>query len=355
MGFANFPQIGPVRFGQLLSSFGSAELAWEAPQEDLKKAGLGNIVSKKFVEYRKGFDFRKYLEQLRELKISFVTLEDEAYPGTLKQIEKPPFVLFCKGDTTLLNNNRRVAVVGTRMVTEYGREVTRQFTTSLAHSGITVVSGLALGVDAIAHTTTIDNGGQTIAVLGCGIECCYPSSNTSLYREIINKSGLIVSEYSLRMSPSKGSFPARNRIIAGLSEAILVTEGGEDSGSIITAMEGLKNGKKVFAVPGPITSRLSKGPFSLLSHGGILVTSSEEMIRELGIKNYELGDKKQLAKGETKEEQEVIDILSNESMNFDEIVRNLGKNSSEVGILLSMMEMKGYLVCNSSGKYVLSA
>lgn len=365
VGFANFPQIGPVRFGQLLNYFGSAESAWKASQTELKNAGLGNVISKKFVAFRESFDFENYFSTLKDLKISFITLLDKEYPDSLKLIEKPPFVLFCKGDMKILNQvqddpstgsgqalqNRKVAVVGTRMVTEYGRVVTKLFTASLAQAGFTVVSGLALGVDALAHETTIDISGKTIAVLGCGIECCYPSSNTPLYREIINSGGLILSEYSLRMSPQKGSFPARNRIIAGLSEAILVTEGGEDSGSIITAMEGLRNNRKVFAVPGPITSRLSKGPFSLLSLGGILVTSPEEMMNELGIMNNELGKKQKIVKGDTEEEQRVIDMLSNESMNFDELVKKLKMKSSDVGVLLSMMEMKGFIDMMKSGKY----
>jgi DNA processing protein len=378
VGFANFPQVGPVRFGQLLSYFGSAKDAWGATETELTNAGLGRVLPKKFVAFRESFDLNEYFSELETLQIGVMTLLDDIYPVSLKQIEKPPFVLFYKGNLEILKQvqddprshkasegqvgsprlnrgsvkNRFVAVVGTRMVTEYGRVVTKLFASNLSQAGIVVVSGLALGVDAIVHATTIDTGGKTIAVLGCGIACCYPSSNTPLYHEIVRSGGLILSEYSLRMSPSKGSFPARNRIIAGLSEAILVTEGGEDSGSIITAMEGLKYGKKVFAVPGPITSRLSKGPFSLVSQGGILVTSPEEMLEYLGTKLQR--GKVTKIRGETEEEQKILDLLENEPMHFDELVRRVKMQSSKVGVLLSMMEMKGYIVTSSSGKYLLA-
>lgn len=354
LGFAAFPGIGPGRFGDLLSVFGSAKKAWAASEKELQTT-IGRSLTEKFLPFRKSFSLEGYLRELQTLHISIVTLEDTEYPQSLKEIEKPPLVLFCKGDISLLaTSHRKVAVVGTRMITEYGREVTRLFTDSLTRAGFTIVSGLALGVDAVAHMTTLDASGKTIAVLGCGIECCYPASNASLYREIVRSGGLILSEYTLRMNPSRGSFPARNRIIAGLSEAILVTEGGEDSGSIITAMEGLKVGRKIFAVPGPITSRLSQGPYKMIGKGAKLVTSGNEMLAELGIKGARgvRGEKKVM--GDTKEEQRIIALLENESLHFDEIVKKVKIDTVKLGTLLSMMEVKGLIRQTTQGFYAVA-
>ncbi len=354
-GFAAFPGIGPGRFGDLLQTCGSAEKAWVASEKTLQ-ATIGRSLTEKFLHFRSTFSLQEYVQELQKLTISFVTFSEKEYPPSLKEIEKPPFVLFYKGDSSLLDASyRNVAVVGTRMVTEYGREVTRLFTDSLTGAGFTIVSGLALGVDAVAHMTALDTQGKTIAVLGCGIECCYPASNTSLYREILRSGGLIVSEYTLKMSPSRGSFPARNRIIAGLSEAILVTEGGEDSGSIITAMEGLKIGRKIFAVPGPITSRLSQGPYKMIGQGAKLVTSGNEMLKELGLKG--LGHPRLSSgrpKGETKEEQVIIAILENESLHFDEIGKKVKIDTVVLGSLLSMMEVKGLIRQTAQGFYTVA-
>lgn len=346
LGFSVFPGIGPMKFSQLLSKFGSAKNAWNSPKNDFKKI-IGPAITEKFISFRSSFDLQNYADKLNNKKVSYVTINDKEYPQNLKQIKNPPFVLYCMGQVKLLNqdtNTKFIGVVGTRKVTQYGQEVTEMITEELVAGGCVIVSGLATGVDAIAHRTTIDNKGRTIAVLGCGVDVCYPSSNQQVYDNIIANGGLIVSEYPLSQLPTKGSFPSRNRIIAGLTDAIIVTEGAEDSGALITAEFAIEFDRKVFAVPGPITSQLSKGPNSLIGKGAKLVTGGKDILKELQILNdkYIISNKREI-KGDTKEEQMIIDLLQNESLHFDELIKKASMSSSDLGSLLSLMEVKGIL------------
>lgn len=217
----------------------------------------------------------------------------------------------------------------------------------LVANGFTIVSGLAIGIDSVAHEEAVEVNGKTIAVLGCGVDCCYPAANQRLYDQIVNGRGSIVSEFPLSATPTIGSFPSRNRIIAGLSLGVLVTEGAEDSGALITADYAFKFGRLVFAVPGPITSGLSKGPHKLIEKGAKLVTSGEDIIQGLGLRvkgkrppSSAKGGLRR-AKGETKEEEKILKILENEDLHVDEIVRRSGLSTSEIGSLLSMMMIKG--------------
>lgn len=346
LGFSLFPGIGPGRFLKLLSYFGSAKNAWQANLFELQASKIGNTLAESFINFRGTCDLQSYEAALQKKKIRYLLLSEPAYPQLLKQIKNPPFVLFIKGD---LAANLPVAIVGTRKVTHYGREITERITTDLVTAGCVIVSGLATGVDAIAHHKTLVVGGKTIAVLGCGIDCCSPRENTILYNSILEQGGCIVSEYGLGVSPTKGSFPSRNRIIAGLSLGILVTEGAEDSGALITAHDAWKNERKVFAIPGPITSTLSQGTYKLLKKGATLVSSAKEILDELGVKKISFRQSKQVV-GATTEEQCIIDLLKEESLHVDELLKRLRVSSSSLSILLSVMEMKG-LIKNLGGGF----
>jgi DNA processing protein len=263
--------IGPVRFQKLLQHFGSAKKTWDASFEELRESGIGKKISQDLIDFKKRFYPVEYEDRMWKLQISYYALQDEEYPELLKQIKKPPTILYKKGTYMFNKNDILVSVVGTRKITEYGKEVTRLLVSELVASGCVIVSGLAIGVDAVAAEAAIAAGGKTIAVLGSGVDLCTPAENTSLYEKILESGGAIVSENALGMTPNKGSFPARNRIIAGLSRGVLVTEGAEDSGSLITANFAFEFGRKVFAVPGPITSSVSKGPISLIAKGAKMV------------------------------------------------------------------------------------
>lgn len=283
IGFSVFPGIGPVRFRILLDYFGSAKSAWHASQTDLRILHLPERLVSEFVVFRNTFDHVAYARQLREKHVGVLTLNHEKYPQRLKEIPDPPFVLYVKGNkqTNPINLDKTIGVVGTRQITPYGRDVTIQIVKGLVSHGYTIVSGLAYGVDAVAHETAIEHGGNTIAVLGCGIDIIAPVGNARLYRAIELGNGAIVSEMPLGLRPEKGLFVARNRIISGLSRGVVITEGAAHSGSMITAKNALEQGREVFAIPGPITSSLSQGPMILLKNGAKLVESAEDIIEEL--------------------------------------------------------------------------
>lgn len=208
-------------------------------------------------------------------------LTDSKYPGLLKEIPDPPVVLYVRGRGEKIHLARTIAVVGTRRITDYGRTVTQKLVRDLVGKGYTIVSGMALGVDAVAHHEAIKAGGKTIAVLGCGIDIIYPSSNTDLYWDIVRGHGAVVSEFPPGVRPDKKRFVTRNRIISGLSLGVVVIEGAEHSGTLITAKYAAEQGREVFAVPGPITSPYSRAAAILLKNGAKLVESADDIIEEL--------------------------------------------------------------------------
>lgn len=382
LAFSAFPGVGPVRFALLLSHFGSAKKAWEATTGDLLKINFGEILTAKFDKFRKSFSPSAYEKKLKDKEINFLILTDEKYPKLLREIPDPPFVLYIKGrkkPAEVANENffvpqlsrdedqslhkrkgarqdanrknfvsspqvnwdigKSLAVVGTRKITNYGKEVTRLIVGELVNAGLTIASGLAVGVDAAAHEAAIEAGGRTIAVLGCGVDCCNPRVNQWLYDKIVNGNGVVVSEMPLSHFALKGLFPARNRIISGLSLGVLVVEGAGDSGALITARNAAEQGREVFAVPGPITSSLSVGPAELIKKGAKLVTNAKDILDELNIKSVQIREREEI-KG-TPEEEKILGILVEEGLHFDEIVRQSQMETARVGSLLSIMEIKG--------------
>jgi len=387
LSFSVFSGIGPMKFKKLLLGFGSAKDAWAASKPDLIKV-LGEKLADSFDKFRDGFSINDYTKRLQAHNVSFLILTDGNYPRALSQIKNPPFVLYIKGDKEILLSHltdqndpstgsslrqgyagQAIAVVGTRKTTSYGREVTKMFTSELVAAGFVIVSGLAIGIDAISHKTAINNNGKTIAVLGCGVDCCFPRENQSLYNSIVGNGlakpdpapqGCVVSEYPLNRLPTKRSFPVRNRIIAGLSLGVLVTEGAEDSGSLITANYAFKFSRPVFAVPGPITSSLSKGPYKLIQKGAKLVTSANDILEELKIHpsagsgskvNPPAGGQNSKVKDATKEELKILKLLANEPLHFDELVRRTAFDSSKIGSVLSLMEIKGMVKSLEGGMF----
>lgn len=353
--------IGPKRFKKLLEIFGSAEKAWHGREDNFKKAGVGEKVFAKFDLFRKKFDYKDYFKKLEKARVEIIAQFEKEYPKKLLELPDSPIVLFAKGNKKLLLENNIIAVVGARKITSYGRQVTEDLVSKLSSAGFIIASGMALGVDGVAHKTAIEcqgpslPKGTTIAVLGCGVDCPYPRENEKLYEKILDSSGLIISEYPLGMQANRGTFPARNRIIAGLSSAVLVTEAGKDSGSLITAGEALKQGKIVFAVPGPITSRMSDGTSKLIKDGAVLVQSAEDIMTSLNIKNLGqkpmgLWPKKFKNLKLTKQEKTILKLLENESLTIDELAGKVRLPIVKLNILLSDLEMR-HIIRSDHGKW----
>lgn len=355
LGFSAFPGIGPLRFKLLLEYFGTAVKAWTAPKSVLLKINLGDKLTEHFISFRDNFDLDDYQKQLEVKKIWILSIKDKKYPTLLKQIPTAPFLLYIRGNPAIdWDWGRSIAVVGTRKITAYGEAVTRQITCGLVDAGLTIVSGMAYGVDAVAHEVALESGGKTVAVLGCGVDIVHPRINSTIYWKIVRDAGWVISEFPLGQFATKGLFPARNRIISGMTLGTVVTEGATDSGALITARYALDQGREVFAIPGPITSSLSAAPISLLKQGAKLVTEARDILEELNIKNVPMkqfsNETKKNLETLTKEELLIINILKSENLHFDEIVRKSGILPSKLGGILTMMEMKDILK-NTGGVY----
>ena len=354
LSFSYFHGVGPKKFQLLLKHFGSAKNAWNGSELDLKEV-LGPITLQHFIDFRKIFSLENELLKLEKAHITYIASIDSTYPKLLKNDNYTnPFILFVKGNSAILNDLPSIAVVGTRKITQYGREVTETLTSELVERNFVIVSGLAFGVDASAHTTTIKMKGKTIAVLGCGVDCCTPITNQKIYDNILDSGGTIVSEFRPGEEAHIGSFPARNEIIAGLSLGVLVTEGAADSGALITAEYAKLWNRPIFAIPGQITSGLSKGPNDLLKKGAVPVTGIDDILNNLGFSSNH-SKSSQITKTNnkdtlSKEEKEIFSLLESGPLHFDEIVRKIGKDSKHLGSLLSLMELKG-AVKISGGTY----
>jgi DNA processing protein len=281
IGLTRVAGIGPVRMRRLLERFGNAETAWHATYADLLDCGLEIKIADALVETRRTTDLDREMERLDAAGARALTWESDDYPERLREVDDSPPVLYTLGDFAP-SDSWAVAVVGTRRATHYGREVTARLVAELAEAGITVVSGLARGIDSEAHRAALDGGGRTVAVLGSGVDVLYPPENRGLAQRIVEEGrGAIVSEFPLGTLPEPLNFPSRNRIISGLSLGVLVVEAGEKSGALITVAFALEQGREVFAVPGPITSRMSDGPNHLIKQGAKCVTSARDILEEL--------------------------------------------------------------------------
>lgn len=284
VGFSAFAEIGPVRFKLLKDYFGSAKAAFCASEKNLRATGLNGKLVEKFLKFRQNFDFSSYFLRLKNLGISILCYEEEGYPILLKNINDKPILIYVKIDKNKdysIFLRKMIAIVGTRKITAYGQRATRMITKELVDRGLVIVSGLARGVDKIVHETTISNSGLTIAVFGCGLETVYPPEHQELAEKIVEAGGVLISEFPPGTKMEAKNFPLRNRIISGMSLGVVVTEAAEKSGSLITASYAAEQGREVFAVPGPITSDLSRGTAQLIKKGAKLVNNVNDIIEEL--------------------------------------------------------------------------
>jgi len=339
--FSYFPKATVKRYQQLITVFGNLDKAWQADSEILKKTGWEEKVIQEFLNWKNKIDEEKITKILQQENIYCLTRDDENYPELLKQIYDPPFCLFVRGNLDMIKFP--IAVVGTRKFTNYGQQITEEIVSQLAQQGITIISGLALGIDSIAHNATIEAGGKTIAVLGTGInkKHIYPAAHYQLSEKIIASGGALISEYPPGALPSKYSFPRRNRIIAGLSVGTLVIEAPEESGSLITAQYALDNNREVFAIPQNITSINSTGVNNLLKNGAHLITQAEDILEVLNLEKIKEFIDNQEIIPDSPTEAKILEILTKEPIHVDVITKKTQLDSSTVNATLALMEMKG--------------
>ncbi len=331
--------IGAVRLQGLIAHFGDAASAWQGEPGELRAAGLSGKVIDRLLEMRGSLDVDKLWDRIGAQGIHIITWQDENYPRRLKEIEQPPPVLYVRGGL-LPEDDFAVAVVGTRRITPYGRQVTEELANLLAASGITVVSGLARGVDAAAHSAALRAGGRTLAVLGSGVDRIYPPENRILAEQMMEH-GAILSDYPVGTAPEATNFPPRNRIIAGLSLAVVVIEAGETSGALITAEFAAEQGREVFAVPGSILAPQSKGTNKLIQKGAQLLLSPEDLLQALNLTRVGAQKTARKVLPADEVEKQLLDALGSEPLHVDELRNQTGLPVEKVSAALVMMELKG--------------
>ncbi len=344
--FSSLVKINTRKRFELLEYYKDPAYLWYATEEELKKAAMldfteiGHIRNK---EFRR--ETQLYYDKLIAADVNIVTMQDRLYPGELKHIYDPPSVLYVRG--SLVKEECRLAVVGSRRATLYGLETAERLSADLSRHGVVIVSGMARGIDSRAHNGALAVDGRTIAVLGCGLDIVYPSENKELMKRIC-KSGAVISEYLPGTPPAAFNFPARNRIISGISQGVAVIEANDKSGSLITANYALEQGKEVFAVPGNIDSRNSTGTNKLIRDGAKIVLEPGDILDELkisrGVNNsFDIKASKINFEVLDTDEKSIVRELAQGPVHIDTIARTCSLSANSTGAILVMLEMKGFV------------
>lgn len=339
LGFSQIASIKTKRIQQLMTWFGTLEAAWHATEAHLKQYPITDDQRRYLLTMRAKIDLKAELEKLQKFNVQFIALPEADYPHLLKEIPDPPPVLYVIGE---LIADKAFAMIGTRSATKYGRDVAHRFAKELAQQGVTIISGLAEGIDTSAHQGALEGGGQTIAVLANGLDQVYPSQNRELARKI-SQQGALISELPIGIPPIAQNFPRRNRLISGLSLGVLVVEAPANSGALLTASAAANQGRDVFAVPSNIFSDKGVGTNRLIQDGAKLVMQVEDILTELNL-SYENVTTRQTTERvvpENDTEQIILETLSVDPLHIDEIVRITQLPITVVSSTLTILELKG--------------
>ncbi len=354
ISFSKIYQLNPLRFRKVLKHFSNLEIAWQADATSLVKSGLEDNVAQEIVAQRNDINPDDELAKLEKENINVVTTRDDNYPELLKEIYDYPPLLYYRGSLNCLEGFC-LGVVGTRKFTSYGRQTTEEIVGDLARSKVTIVSGLALGIDAIAHWACLNAGGLTVAVIGSGLDWqnIYPSTNRMLAQKIIDGGGCVISEYPIGTMPAKFTFPQRNRLIAGLSWGTLVIEAPERSGALITARHTLEQNRETFAIPGSIYNKNSQGTNNLIKQGAKMVTSASDVLEEFNLQqtmDFTSADKPQPG---SPEEEKILNILTREPIHIDKLVKQSNIKINVLSGILSVMEISGVIKDLGGKNYII--
>jgi len=348
------PGVGPVTFRRLLAELGSPDAVLGASEARLQEIyGIGPKIARAIAGFDAGDKVERELEKADKIGADIVILEDARYPALLREIYTPPLVLYVKGDIDGMPE-LNVAVVGTRLVSEYGKKATRYLVNGLAAAGCGIVSGLARGIDSEAHKAALKAGGRTYAVLGCGIDAIYPPENRKLY-DSVAASGALISEFPIGTGPEGKNFPRRNRIISGLSQATVVVEAPRQSGATITAAHALEQNRAVFAVPGNIFTEGAMGTNALIARGAYVASSPIDILEVIAPEKVKTTGVEKKAKPPPgmeldEREQAVLDVIGEDRPHIDEIGQALGMDAAALAQLMTVMEIKG-IVIRYPGKF----
>jgi len=348
IAFSSIEEISSVFVKKLYDKFGDIEKAFNSSLLELLQIdGVTQKKAEQFLKIRDGINFEKIQEQVKDFDL--ITFEDENYPKMLKEIYNPPMFLYVKGDLNSCNLDKTIAVVGSRRASRDGKNALTKILGEFKGTDICIVSGLAEGIDAVAHKTALDNGIKTIAVIGSGFNFVYPTVNKDLYKKIEEGGGAILTEYFPTFEPIKFRFPQRNRIVSGLSYGTLVAEAALKSGALITASLTLEQGRELMCMPGLISNPNTQGIYKLLKNGATLVTSSDDILNTL---NWEVKkeDEKALS-ANSLDEEKILYTISIESKCFDEIQSETGLETDVLLNTLSLLELEGKIRQVYSDRY----
>lgn len=341
--------IGCKRFYQLLTAFEEPRAVWEDGGEHLGFLGEKTLANLK--QARNERYFYQLFARLERLGVRAITRLHEEYPAALTQIYDPPAVIYVKGNPDL-QRERAMAVVGSRRCTREGRQAAREFTRTLAENGVSIVSGLARGIDTCAHEGCLEGGGHTIAVLGSGVDQVYPPENTGLYQRILDSGGAIISEYLPGTPPLAGNFPARNRIISGLSQGVLLVEAAARSGAMITVRYAADQGKEIFAVPGSVYAPQSESPNLLIRDGAGVALSGWDILEAMRWSDRPKPDSVVKPEIELDEEERiVVEPLKDEELSYEELVERTRIPPARLNSLLTTLELRGIIKQNPGKMY----
>ncbi|MEK7557594.1 MAG: DNA-processing protein DprA [Patescibacteria group bacterium] len=351
----NFSKFGPIRFKRIRKYFSNLENAFKANLTDLMQAGIEEKVAGEFIIARSSINPDDLMEKIAKENIEVVTIEDKHYPKLLKEIYNQPPLLYYRGKLTIADEFA-LAVVGSRKYSSYGKQVAEQLIKDLVINNLTIVSGLAIGIDTLAHETTLIAHGKTIAVLGSGLnkKNIYPTQNCYLADKIVASGGVIISEFPLGTPPLRHHFPQRNRVISGLSLGVLVIEASLKSGSLITARHALEQNRDIFAVPGNIYSPNSSGTNYLIEQGAKLVSTANDIIETLNLTQVSSYINNKTIIPDSQEEEKILTILTFEPIHVDELIRLTKLDTATINSTLTIMEMKGVIKNLGGMQYVLT-
>ncbi len=350
LGFSLCGGFGPVTFKKLVKYYTSPSKAFNAPESQLLKL-IRESQAGRLIAFRKNYNAEKELDKLKRQNVWVIACTAKNYPKQLLELYDPPICLFGKGNILLFDflKDTFVGIVGTRKATAYGAQATQWISRALSSQNIVIVSGMAIGVDTFAHKGAIDEEGRTIAVLGTPVDTVYPRENAGLCNTIISGYGIVISEYPPGYAINQGTFVARNRIIAALSQRLIVVEGGIQSGALITAKCAGELGRDVYAVPGPITSESSKGPNSLIQDGAHVLTHPNILLT--GKQQLTAVKKENKPSLLTDTEEKLFAFLSSESLFSDELAQKVKLPISDILPTLSLLEVRGIVKKNADGSF----
>lgn len=352
--FSRLTKTGSMFVNRVFEHFGSIELAWHAQAYDLWKIeGLRKQSLEAFLAERDAINPDESYEYIKKRGFDFLYPEDKRYPYLLKQIDNPPSGLFMVGDLSSCNLDRTVAVVGSRKASENSRNTLRTILSGLHDTDLCIVSGMAEGIDTVAHRTAIDNNIKTIAVIGGGFDKIYPKSNTKMFNEIKDGAGVVLTEYWPDVDAISWHFPARNRIVSGLSKGVLVAEAALKSGAMITANLALEQGRELMCMPGLISNPNTEGVYKLIKTGAAVITNHNDILDTM---NWQINSKtKEQEKPQnnfTDEEQLIIDCIQKDMLTLDEIIVKTNLNIADLMVILTKLELEGSISQTNGDKYI---